>query len=356
MQEERIKNLISRAQNILIVPAYPNEPESFNVALALASILNNMGKNANVVRDNTMPLIEGAECKAHIAINACGRDISQIYYEKEKDKLSIFIDYKQGSISLEDISVSNEPKPADFDLVFTVSVENLATLEDFIEDNFKLFYEKPIINISNIASTETFGQINIIEDSPLAQLLISTFSPLYKNYFDTQVMEALQQSAGAYLQKSGNHQKFVSVLEFLSGKIENFNQTPPQDSSPSNQNNAARFIVRALEQMEIDLKSNIPFFFLSENDFVDTGASIKDIALLASHIKQNQRLQFPGFAIVWQKPNNKDTFDALLYLKDQKKAQETWQALGGETRGGAILCSINAPDSNQAKTIITNIL
>jgi hypothetical protein len=359
MQEERIKNLISRSENILIVPAHPNEPESFNASLALASILNNMGKNANVAQNNTLPSGGDSEYKAHITIDTQGREISQIYYEKEKDSLNIFIDYKNTPLCHEDISITNDQKPASYDLIFTIGVENLATLDEFTEENFKLFYERPIINISNILSTETFGQINIIEDSPLSQLIASTALPFGKKLFTSEVKDLLQQSASAYLQKSGNHQKLVSILEFLANTdlaSEPICKTPIASAPHLPPNNIARLIARAMERMEIDLRSNIPFFFIDDNDFADTGTNIKDVALIASHIKQNQRLQFPGFAIVWQKPNNKNTFDALLYFKDQEKTKDVWRLVGGESRGGALLCSVNAENSDQAKIQITNIL
>ena len=72
MQEERIKNLISRSETILIIPANPNEPESFNAALALTHILNNMGKNATIVKENILPPLASSECKAHLTINTNG--------------------------------------------------------------------------------------------------------------------------------------------------------------------------------------------------------------------------------------------------------------------------------------------
>jgi len=362
MQEERIKNLISRSETILIIPANPNEPESFNAALALAHILNNMGKNANIVKENILPPLESSECKAHLTINTSGRDISQIYYEKDRDKLNIFIDYKNGSISPEDISLANEIQPPEFDLLITIGVDNLATLEDFAEDNFKLFYEKPIININNNLEAETFGQVNILKDNPLAQIIIASF--LDKTLLDEKAINLLKESAVSFAQKGGSQEKLLEILEFLAGKK---NSPSPEEEpalKPAFANLAqveghgqrARFVARAMQSMEIDLKSNIPLFYISAEDFLATGSSAKNVAEVAALIKQNPRFNFPGFAIMWQKPNNKDSFDILLYFQNPEKIRNAWQILGGETKGNVLLCSVSGKDENQAKTIITNIL
>jgi len=179
MQEERLKNLLERSKNILIVPAYPNEPESLNASRLLFKILRNIGKNATLALDNQISAGGLETKKICLTINSFDRHVKQIYYEKNKKTINIFVDFLGHDIAPDDINLKNLGVEKDliFDLIITLGVPNLASLDDFLEENFKLFYEKPIINIDNTSNNEGYGQINLISlETPLDIIVRENFN------------------------------------------------------------------------------------------------------------------------------------------------------------------------------------
>src|SRR3989344_1749129 len=115
---EEIKNLISQAKSICIIPSQ-HEPESLTAALALFYTLRELNKNVNLIIEEVpeklqflIPSLDFISSPKNfvISIPRSLADVSQIYYEKNEEHVKIHV-ITQTSISqatLEIIKCINE--------------------------------------------------------------------------------------------------------------------------------------------------------------------------------------------------------------------------------------------------------
>ena len=114
MITDEVKNLISQAKNIYVIPA-ENSEEAVPCALALFYTLKHLNKNVNIVIDNfpeklnfLVPSLDFISYPRNfvISIPASVAEVSQVYYEKSEENLKIHLTLDKGTIKKDNISFS----------------------------------------------------------------------------------------------------------------------------------------------------------------------------------------------------------------------------------------------------------
>lgn len=283
MEQENISKIVDKSQNILIVPSFPNEPESLEASRALYQILEKTGKNATIVIDNEID--SSVSKKAIISVDSSEQNIKQIRYEKNGRTIKIVLDFVGEDFNEENINLSNIDNS--FDLIITIGVHSLASLESLLEDNFKLFYEKTIINIDNNESNEGYGQINVvIPGKPLSHIIKEKFQE--------------------------------------------------KDIFPEQNTNKAIFWAQVLESIEVDRQSNTTFFFITKDLFDKTQTTPKDLSQIIQYL-QGKNSEFSKFVLLWEGHG----INGFLYGFPHETLKKIWQEFGGENKGKGLLFSAN---------------
>lgn len=192
---EEIKNIITEAKNICIIPSEENESESTLNALALFYTLKELGKNVNLIIENfpekfnfLIPSVDFISSPKNfvISIPKSDADISQVYYEKSEGSLKIHLTLNGGKIKKENVSFYySQAKP---DLIVTLGIKNFQKELSGKLDSFGFLLDSPIINIDTStplsAGTQDntqFGKINIIENNSLSKIVTDIIKSITPN-------------------------------------------------------------------------------------------------------------------------------------------------------------------------------
>jgi nanoRNase/pAp phosphatase (c-di-AMP/oligoRNAs hydrolase) len=176
------KQLILDSKNIYLITSQGHEgrPEAIACALALFYTLKDLGKNVNLLIDSLpeslkflSPSLDFISYPKNfvLSIPDSVAKISQIHYEKNPDALKIHLKLESGNIKKDNISFYfSEPKP---DLIITIGVKDYQKELSERLDSYGFLLDAPIVNIDSGQDNKKFGKINIVEEKPLAELIIN---------------------------------------------------------------------------------------------------------------------------------------------------------------------------------------
>ncbi len=336
----RAKNILESAQNVAIFPIASFNHEAYQTSLALYYSLKKLGKNAKIInpdqyQGNLFP--ENPQKKFSININTQGKEIDEIFYEKQDDCIKLDFLMSSGSIEEGDIIISSKDE-SEFDAVITVGISRLPDLDELLEQNFKLFYEKPIINIDNSLENEKYGQVNLVKKIPLAKIaivLLNSFDKSLKK--EPETLKALYQSV-IHFDSSNisqeDQEENQKLIDYLNKKItlqksEEKKETSVNSTNSENQKKESnpernqaeessiikklKLFNKAIENLDINNKANIPIMTLKYNDFLDAKAGLNDLNLIIKDLKTSPVYKFPRFLLLWEENPNSSLTGAVLY-------------------------------------------
>jgi hypothetical protein len=178
MEIQESKQLIADSKNIYLITS--EEPEAITATLALFYTLKELGKNVNLLIDTLpenlsflAPSLDFISYPKNFVISIPNNvaQISQIYYEKNSDNFKIHLTLENGNIKKDNIAFYfSETKP---DLIITVGVKDyVKELSDKL-NSFGFLLDSPVLNIDNKQDNKKFGKINLLEDIPLSEIILS---------------------------------------------------------------------------------------------------------------------------------------------------------------------------------------
>lgn len=186
--EEQIFKQIEKSKDILIVSA--NTKDALSSSLALFLFLQKLNYKVSLVSPEKqkqlsfLPEYSKIEISLTnlrrfiVSLDISNTKIKKISYSIDKNKLNFILSPSKGWFRTEDISTrTGEFK---YQLIITIGVNNLESLEKIYDNQIEFFYKTPIINIDNSPSNEDFGQINFIDLNAVSNSEIIFY--LLKNY------------------------------------------------------------------------------------------------------------------------------------------------------------------------------
>ncbi|HNY97819.1 MAG TPA: hypothetical protein PKM84_01720 [Candidatus Pacearchaeota archaeon] len=353
---DRAKNLLTKSQTILIVPANPFEQESYEASLELARILRNNGKIVNLSErkaPDSLPIFPAPLQKTSLLIELGKNELKELFYEKQGSKLKIDLFFPSGTVDLEDIEITADTQKAEADTIVTIGVTTLASLEEELDENFKLFYEKPIINIDNHQNNDGYGQINLLDkNKALAEII-----KLLADEPSVKPAEKLPpaQKPAMEMKKIGETGNFSSQKEKFALAAQT-NSTPFHTTAEASPEEIRRtkLLSKALEK--IDPQNQLfPVFHLHCEDFLATGAQEKDLAFVIEQIKNSPYTKISSFAFLWDSPSCGDSA-ALVYSENQAILSNIKQIFKGEQKGKAVMFPFSPQNAQIIKQKLTSLI
>ena len=302
-ENEQAKNLINKSDNILIVFKKNYTIDAVASALALYLTLKKSNKNTSIASYNFTPheeikffpnIKEISDNiknlrKFIISLNLKNSGVEEFSYDVNDEKLKIFITPKGGFFEEKDLTAGSSDFI--FDLIITADTADLESLGGIYENNRELFYSVPIINFCHSPKNENFGQINLVNIKAL-----STTQVIYNFIKNNPVKSRVTQDHGVNNNLDG--QIATLILAGLMSKTRAFktsNLTPDvlqivselisigadreeivKNLYQSKNLATLKLWGQVLARLEQDKHIKLVWSLISHEDFVKSGADIKD--------------------------------------------------------------------------------
>lgn len=182
--------LIKKAEKILILGHKEPSGDFLGSALAIAEALKSVGKKTEVIVSDPIPEIfkflpfinEITTQYRHsngkiIRINTQKIPVKSMQWQKGDNHLDIILETEK-NLKFEFLEIINgKPKP---DLIIVLCTTDTQKIDKTYDENTKLFFEVPIINIDHHAGNDYFGTVNLVDltATSSAEILVSLFESL----------------------------------------------------------------------------------------------------------------------------------------------------------------------------------
>ncbi|OQB10624.1 MAG: hypothetical protein BWY21_00208 [Parcubacteria group bacterium ADurb.Bin216] len=219
---ENVKTSINNADNIrLLFPKNPSA-ECLSSVLALYFALKKMGKKVNIplerVPDEIVSLLSKETKKILISF---GKEVSEVYYDKEPNGLQLTIIPKNENFSIEDLSMKVDTEEIGFttdelevfDLVIAIGLQRFDQIDELLQATEEELFDCTIINIDTNLNNEAYGDINIIEGHKnLLRIISIILKQLGEENLDKTSMHFL---VNGFMSQEGIHPESVPILKWL---------------------------------------------------------------------------------------------------------------------------------------------
>ena len=174
----KVKELLAKAKDVLIVTHESPTDDSIGSSLALYLGLTSLGKKVTVACPDSMKV----GLSSYVGVNKITTDlaskknfiisldyvdgsIEKVSYNIEGDKFNLVVEPRPGFDSFSQDKVHYSYASVSVDLIFSVDTIHLGGLKKLYEGNKELFAGKPVVNVDRHANNAQYGSINIIDAS-----------------------------------------------------------------------------------------------------------------------------------------------------------------------------------------------
>ena len=215
---------IKKAKNVGIIIRDDKNKDAVASAIALFLISKNINKSVHYkINKNSTVFPEKQEYPPKIVLTF-EKELSDLFYEKEKNKTRLFLTPKDKNFSLKDLNYElvKSKREVCCDLIIAIGFKNFRELEIDAQENFESLYGAKIINIDNNHLNKRFGAINIIENGASISKIV--FNNL-KNYYDddlvstiflSQIKQGENITKNEILNKGGDIASFQKIEKLIS--------------------------------------------------------------------------------------------------------------------------------------------
>ncbi len=171
----KVKELLDKANEILIVTHEHSTFDSIGSSLALYLGLESLGKKVSIVCPDAMTV----ELSSFIGVNKFAADLSRknfiisldyeegsiekVSYNIEGNKFNLVIEPRAGHTAFSEDKVHYSNGGTTADLIFAVDTIHPGGLKKVFEENKQLFSAKTLVNIDRHPNNALYGQINIVD-------------------------------------------------------------------------------------------------------------------------------------------------------------------------------------------------
>lgn len=171
----KIKDLLPKTQDVLVVTHEHPTFDSIGSSLALYLGLINLGKKVTVACSDEMTVALSSFIGVNKIVKELGKKnfiisldyiegaIEKVSYNIEGDKFNLVIEPRAGFPPFSPDKVHYSCAGSGVDLIFTVDTIHLGGLKKLYEADKELFAGKPIVNIDRHPANAHFGTINLVD-------------------------------------------------------------------------------------------------------------------------------------------------------------------------------------------------
>ncbi len=372
------KNLIKKSHSILLLPALDVAGDSLSASFALFFTLKKLGKKVNVAADGIpeklhfLSELDSFSGKDFIiSIDASGKNISEMRYEKNGEELKIHLTLTEGEISEKDVSFPQRSKKIEIkkdnlanenpDLLITLGAGSLEDLGELFTQNSAVFYETPILRIDNHLDSENFGEVNLTEiTSSISEIVTGLIRSM-----EAQDGGLIKEAVASYLltgiiwasQNFRNPKTRPKTFETSAFLIERgaCHQKIIQHLYKQKSLSQIKLLGRILEKLNFDRQKGLYLAALTDRDFQECQASSKDLSFALEEMKFNFRY-LPNLLLLWESHASPPVIKGVFYSPDLGNLQKILENFEGVSRGEGVLFLVREKELLSAQEKILKIL
>lgn len=204
-QHQQLYEAIQKSNNPLITFRQDHNGDVIAGSLALAELLNKMGRSAEIVSPEfELPSVykflpKAISIKKRVAnlkkivisLEIENQKHPEIDYQIEDNRLHIHVHPEKSTFSKNNISINDNHYR--HDLIIALNTPDLESLGSLYFDNTDFFYQIPIINIDHSPDNEHYGHINVIN------LTASSISEIIYDFIEQVDSKLLDEPIATYL-------------------------------------------------------------------------------------------------------------------------------------------------------------
>jgi c-di-AMP phosphodiesterase-like protein len=172
----KIKELLEKTPEVLIVTHENPTHDSIGSALALSLGLTSLGKNVLVACPDPMTVELSGYIGAQKVVSAIGKknfvisldyvdgSIEKVSYNIEGDKFNLVIEPRPGFDVFSEEKVHFSHAGSSAGVIITVDTIHLGGLKKLFDDDKDMFASKPIVNVDRHANNAHYGHTNMVDD------------------------------------------------------------------------------------------------------------------------------------------------------------------------------------------------
>ena len=356
-----IKNVLKDLSRILFVA--DKKKEDLDYLSAVSSLFYTLKKIGKIVNFYPKELkskfpffIHPSGNIRNFVLNLKNKDgfLSDIYYQKDKKEIKFFFSMINGELKKDDISIIPLEKDSleEPEIIISFGIDNLDSLGNFYEKNFKSFFQKPIVNIDNDSSNQEFGKINIIEeDKPFSSIALGIIKSISKEVFDEEISTNLFLGILKSPKNKELNDSLVKDLVFLKEKGANIEKIT---KSVLKEDKAQQKLFQlAINNLEYNKEGGIPIISLKESQL--SGIEDKDFLSTIRNLR-GEIIFLPSFLLLWETRNSEKTVKGIFYSKNNEELDRLNRKFSGEKKGSGILFNTNISSLKEAEEEITKLL
>jgi bifunctional oligoribonuclease and PAP phosphatase NrnA len=223
----KIKELVNKSQDILIVSHENPTHESVGSMLALYQGLSTQGKKVTLVCPDPMTVelssyvgvdkisTENAKKNFIISLDYIDGSIEKVSYNIEGDKFNLVIEPRAGFDTFTEDKVHFRGSNAKVDLIIAIDTIHLGSLKKIIDTESEVYKNLPVINIDRHPNNAHFGQINLVDATvsttiELVALVLNYLEIGLSEDMATNILNTLYNSTGNF-QSSGVTSKTFDI-------------------------------------------------------------------------------------------------------------------------------------------------
>lgn len=290
---QQIYGLIKKSRHILITFRRHGNGDALGSALALALLLNKLGKRADLATQDFswpknfsfLPNLEilpnlNSLKKLVISLDLNGKELDDFSHEiKDGRWLEISLSTQNGLLGDKDLSI----KQSDFkyDLIITLDTPDLELLGKIYEDNKEFFYQTPVINIDHSPANENYGQVNLVEltATSSAEIIFNILESFDPNLLDEKIATCLLMGIIIKTKSFKTHNVTPRTLTIASQLVAAGADREAIVSNLYRTRSLAtlRLWGRVLARLENDPSLNLAWSIVGQPDFINAGAGEENL-------------------------------------------------------------------------------
>lgn len=246
----KVRDLLAKARDILIVTHERPTDDSVGSSLALYLGLTSLGKKVSIACPDAMTVGLGSYIGVNkivndlaakknfiISLDYIDGSIEKVSYNIEGDKFNLVIEPRQGFESFSPEKVNYSYASVNADLIVAVNTIHLGGLKKLYEGNKDLFAGKPLVNVDRHLNNAMYGMVNLVDTaaSTTAEIVARILSMLgVKLTVDiaTNLLNAVYGGTGNFTAANVSAGAFDVASVSLKAGGKRFGVIPPQEEKP----------------------------------------------------------------------------------------------------------------------------
>ena len=300
---QQLNKLIGESKNILIIINSQEDADAICASLALKLFLEKQKKQVEVMAKNFIApkklqfLPNIGEIKNELSqlqkliikIDVSQTKIESLSYDIKDNWLSVFITPKQGMLGKDEVRLAQSRFK--YDLILTVNVKDLQSLEDLYNNNVDLFFNTNIINFDHHTDNEYYGQLNMVDiaSTSTSEAVCKILLKMGEANFDSNVSTCLLTGmiAKTHSFKTANINPYTLNLASKLMDMGADREKIVQNLYRNRPLSTLKLWGMILSNLQSDSAIGLVWSFVTRENFIKSGATEEDLQDIATELIGN---------------------------------------------------------------------